>query len=283
MRRISFLAALILFATSTIAQQTFPTKDQLEKFFKSDTYFVLDNNQLGVWNTTIESAVKKHWTITTPSYISEKDLNNEIKNPEKAFLSETLTFFDGKKNLGVFKTISIVMGKQNTAMVDLPAISDFIIAHNDRDYDEYYYKIGLALEFTQKHLKWLRANPDLTRNDVLKYYRENQKSTKTKMLYLIEEELDGDVNTVAEIKKIYSGKVELVSQDDVQDAIENKTKDVVILHKVSPPNDIEGKLCLKILIGVDDLNVYYFDYHRIKLQKKAGKFLASDFKKLEKK
>jgi hypothetical protein len=80
------------------------------------------------------------------------------------------------------------------------------------------------------------------------------------------------------IKKVYSGKVKIVSQEEIEKAIADKDENVLLLHLVAPPKDVDGYLTLKMIVGAADAKLYYFDFHKIKKNKAPGTFLPDDFK-----
>jgi hypothetical protein len=104
---------------------------------------------------------------------------------------------------------------------------------------------------------------------------------KGKTLYLVEEELARDVNSLSKIKAVYPGEVKLVDRETIKELIMAEDEDAVVLHKVGPEGKKMNARVYKILIGLAEAKFYYFDYHKINA-KKPDAFLASDFKKLAK-
>ena len=111
---------------------------------------------------------------------------------------------------------------------------------------------------------------------------DNIKDIKGKTLYLLENELAKEVNSVARIRKIYPYKFKIVTKEEIEEAIKNREGNIVFLHKVGPEGTKLNARSYKIIIGAGDANFYYFDYHKINDKKPDG-FLTSDFKKLSKK
>jgi hypothetical protein len=82
------------------------------------------------------------------------------------------------------------------------------------------------------------------------------------------------------IKAIYSNKIEIVPEEEIVKAIQNKTPGYVILHKVGPVGEKQDAgYCFKMLIGTDDANLYYYNVHSIDKNNPNG-FLPSDLKRL---
>ena len=90
-----------------------------------------------------------------------------------------------------------------------------------------------------------------------------------------------EISTIDQIKKFYSNKIEIVTEEDIVKAIENKTPNTVILHKVGPVGERNSGYCFKMLIGTDDANMYYYNQHMIDKSNPNG-LLSDDLKRLAK-
>jgi len=282
MKKIILLIFMLSILVNVNAQQKLPTSAEIEAFYKSKTYVVLDNNIFGMWNNAIREAVEKDWTITPFEFITPDEFKVKMKRPGASFILTTDTYFEGQKEMGLFTSLSILLGKQNGTLNTMPDIAEFPLAYENIDYDEYYYKLGLALRFVQNHIKYLKENPDESSMSVMNLYRKAKKNTKEKTLYVRKSDLAANVNTASYIKKYYSGKVKIASIDEIETVIENKDANALILHLVRPDKDIDGMLCMKMLIDAEKAELYYFDYHKIKRKKKPGAFMIDDFKSIEK-
>lgn len=282
MKKFLITVFTISLVTGVFAQQKLPTNKEVQDFLKSKTYIVLDNNIFGMWNNAIKEAADENWTITPYEFISPDDFKVKMKRPGTSFILTTSDYFETQEDLGVFTSISVLAGKENATLNTMPDIAEFPLAFENVDYDEYYYKLGIALRFIQKHIEYLRDNQKNSEINVMNYYKNAKKDTKAKTLYLIKTDLSPKVNTLAYIKAFYSGKVKIVSQEEIENIIKEKNEDALILHLVRPDKDINDYLCIKMIIGAADAELYYFDYHKIKKGKKPGAFLEDDFKNINK-
>ncbi len=96
------------------------------------------------------------------------------------------------------------------------------------------------------------------------------------------EELSPGLNTEAQIKAIYPYKFKITTREDVEEAIDRKDTNVVLLHKVGPEGTRKRDVrCYKAIIGASDARLYYFSWHMISDKAKEG-MLAKDFQKLAK-
>ncbi len=90
------------------------------------------------------------------------------------------------------------------------------------------------------------------------------------------------MQNLSAIKKVYSGKVVFASAEEIEKIIDENNKNALILHIVAPANPSNKNLCIKMIIGAEDAELYYFNYHLIKKRRKPGKFLKSDFEEINK-
>ncbi|NPA69049.1 MAG: hypothetical protein GXO50_10610 [Chlorobi bacterium] len=282
MKKIKILILLLIPAAYSFGQQMLPTEKQVNTFLHSRTYFVYDNNIFGMYNTAIEEAANKHWKITDFDFINKDEFKKKIKVPTASMVVETESHFEGQEELGVFTSLSLILGKPGGNINTVPDIITVPMAYNDVDYDNYYYKLGLALLFMQNHVQWLKNNPHVEDKVLINHYKNSKKSTKGKTLWLLKNEMAEDVNTIDKIKQVYDGDVKFVTKEDIKDAVDNKNEDVIILHLVAPSRNIKGNVVTKMILGAADADIYYFDFHRIKGKKKPNKFLKSDFEAINK-
>ena len=102
---------------------------------------------------------------------------------------------------------------------------------------------------------------------------------KDKTLYLVEEELDREINSVSKIKALYPNEVKIVDRETIKELMMTEDEDAVVLYKVGPEGKKMNARVYKTLVGVSDAKFYYFEYHKVNA-KKPDAFLASDLKKL---
>ncbi|MCK7539258.1 MAG: hypothetical protein MZV63_54295 [Marinilabiliales bacterium] len=74
-------------------------------------------------------------------------------------------------------------------------------------------------------------------------------------------------------------RLRIVDEEEIIRAIDEKEKDVLIVHKVGPDGVKQTGTCMKMLIGTDDAVMYYYDSHLVD-SKNANGLLISDLKRL---
>lgn len=275
------MLGLGLICQGTFAQSYVPTKQDLESFFKTKTMVVLEDNPLLQYNINIRSVIQQHWKITPYEFITFKQFEEMRKDPQYSFLVMTQVSFEKDKLDARYNFLQLLLGRNVLRVNQLPEICSVPLSYYGVYEDNYIYKLGTLVRFVQKHVELLRENPGMISENVFKHYNDNIKDIKEKTLYLVEDELAKEVNSVPRIRKVYPYKFKIVTREDIEEAIKNEDDDVVFLHKVGPEGTRIKARCYKILIGAKDANFYYFDYHMVNNKKPDG-FLESDFKKLSK-
>jgi hypothetical protein len=282
MKKISLVFLTLSFVFQVFSQEKFASKEDINKFFKTKTMFVLDENMFNEYNNSMKEAAKATWTITPFDFMSTAEFSKQRKNPNYSFVIRTKVTFGEDKDETPYTFISLLNGKNMGGVDEMPDLAEFPVSYFDVDLDKYDYKLGAILLFLQNHITWLRDNPDVKEKSIIGHYRNQKNPTKNKTLYLIKEELPNDLNTEAKIAKVYTGKVKIVEPEDIRNAILEKNEDVIFLHKVGPGGDYKASRCFKLILGAADAKIYYFDFHKIKDPKKPNAFLKSDFEAIEK-
>lgn len=279
---IALIAFLSLSLAITHAQDAVGTPEDVAAFYNTTTCVVLDGDMFQNYDSKIKEAVEKHWKSTPFEFISMEEFKKRMDNPKYSFLIRTKAVFEKDKSSTSYSFLSLLIGKKNSKNLNrLPDLGSFPLSYYNVDYDKYTYKLGAIVQFLQNHVALVKDNPDITGDNVLKYYSKNLQGIDKQELYFIKGELADNVNEKDKIQKYYSGKVKCVDGDRIKEAINNE-ESVIFLHKVGPPKGKSGTRCYKILLGANDGKLYYWEHHKIKAPKKPDGFLESDFKQLEK-
>jgi hypothetical protein len=281
MKRIFVLLLCSGFIKPGYSQGYVPSHEDIKAFFTTKTLVVMEDNPLMEFNQNIRQVMKQEWNITDYDFISFKEFENKRMDPKYSFLLMTQVSFENDKTDAIYRFLHLSLGGDYFRLNQMPDIASVPVAYFNVDEDNYAYKLGILVRFIQKHALLLKAHPEIVSVNVLKHYNDNIKEIKDKTLYLLENELAKEVNSVARIKKIYPYKFKIVTKEEIELAIKDRREDIVFLHKVGPEGTKLDARCYKIIIGAGDANFYYFDYHKISDKNPDG-FLASDFKKLAK-
>jgi hypothetical protein len=282
----SFLALFVILSSgfSALSQNYVPTRDDVNSFLKTRTMVVLDNNPMSMYNTWIKEAVEQNWTVTEFDFIVFSDFDKYKNDPSFSFLMTTDVYFDRDKSKARYKFLNLLLGGSAGKIGDMPDLCPVPLAYLNADEDNYLYKLDVFVRFIQNHLSLLQREPKLQSSNVFKYYNDNLTSgVKDKVLYVLQHELAPEVNSKEKIAKFYPGRVEIVSREQMDQAIREKDQNVIFLHKVGPEGTRLNARCYKVLIGAGDANFYFFDHHMIKMPKSPDGMLAGDFNRLARK
>jgi hypothetical protein len=278
----TFLSLLLLLTTLIIAGQApFPNKEEIKQFTESKTCVVLEDDQMSAYNSFIRAAVKSFWKVTPYEFIDVSEFNVRRLDPRYSFIVLTQTNFEKDKTNGLFNFINLIQGKDVNKLGEMPEICAIPLSFAGEDDLEYGYKLGAILSFMQNHARMIADDPSLTGRKYLKYYNKYIPDVQKKTILVKQEDLAPAISTIDGIKAIYNYKIEIVSEDDIVKAIENKTPNTVILHKVGPVGGRTSGYCFKMLIGTDDANMYYYHQHTIDKANPNG-LLPADLKRLSK-
>jgi hypothetical protein len=280
MRKIFTVILLIALCCLLSGQAPFPTGNEIKQFIASKTCVVLEDGNT-VYNTYIRQAMKEFWKITPFEFIKTSDFGTRRSDPSFSFIILTETNYENDKSNSVFNFINLLQGKDIEELGKMPEICAVPLSFAGEDDMEYGYKLGAILAFMQKHAQMISEDPSLTGRRYLKYYNKNIPEVITRKILVKQEDLSPAVNTIEKIKAIYRYSIEIVPEEVIVKAIQEKAPNTLILHKVGPVGDRNSGYCFKMLIGTDDSNMYYYNQHTIDKANPNG-LLPADLKRLAK-
>ncbi len=281
MKKVLVNLVFLMLAVTASAQKNIPSEKDYQDFFNTKTFVVLDDNPLSDFNFMIKKVMPRVWNITDYEIISHAEFDEKRRDPSYSFIVTSTVTFDKDKTKARYTFVSLLMGKDVYSITDMPDLCSIPLSYLRVEDDSYAYKMEGFIKFMQDHVKLVSNNPKIINANMFKYYNKNVKSLNNKKLLLVKEDLTADVNTLSKIQKIYPYHVEIVTQEEVAKAIENKDPDAVYLHKVGPEGTKYKARCYKIVIGAADSNFYYFDWHMVTPKKRDG-LLESDLKAMAK-
>ena len=280
MRKTILFLAFYFTITYIFSQSSVATTAEIQKFFKTKTLIVLENNPLCEYNFKIKEVIEKYWTITEYEYISQSEFAKKMRESDYSFLITSDVMFEKDKTGAVYNYLNLVLGGERT-LTKMPDLCSVPLSYKNIEEEKYVYKLSAIVRFIQAHVKMTYENPDLTSKNIINHYKKNAPDIQNKTLYLIKDELSQDLNSVSKVKKYYKHKIKFVNREELELAIDEARQDVVFLHKVGPGRKNKKERCFKVIVGADDAKLYYFDYHKIN-SKKPNSLLKSDLKNLSK-
>ena len=274
------LMVLALLVSSFVAgQRPYPTMDDVQKFKKSTTCVVLEDDDFSFYNPEIKAAVQKYWTVTPYRFISTAEFNDMWGKPEYSFLVLTVSNFSNHKSGSSYNYLNLLLGAKVINIDKLPEFCTVPLSTDGSDDEDYVYKIDMIVRFIQHHAQVLVDNPTNLELKCLKFYNKNIPQVKNKTILIAARDLAPDINTIEKLQKIYKYPVKIADEEEIKKAVEEKSPGTLICHIVSPLADRKTGTCIKMLIGTDDAIMYYYDTHMVD-DKNPRAMLISDFRRL---
>lgn len=282
MKKILNTWILMMVVPVLFAQDYVPSREDIVAFYNTKTLVVLDDTPLSEYNAIISDVMKQEWNITEFDFISSKEFEEKRFDPAYSFIYTSQVTFEKDNTDARYRFIHLSLGGDYFRLNQMPDLASVPLAYFNVDEYRYAYKLAILVRFMQNHVMLIQEHPEIISANVFKHYNDNIKEIKDKTLYLLEAEIAPDMRKASQIKKVYPYKFQLVTMEDIEEAIKNRDPDVVFLHKVGPEGTKLNARSYKIIIGAADASFYYFDYHKISDKKPDG-LLESDFKKMAKK
>jgi hypothetical protein len=280
MRRIfTFILSVTSFCLLS-GQAPFPSGNEIRQFIASKTCVVLEDGNT-VYNAYIRKAMNEYWKITPFEFIKTSEFSSRRSDPSFSFIMLTETNFENDKSNSVFNFINLLQGKDVEELGKMPEICAVPLSFAGEDDMEYGYKLGAILAFMQKHAQMISEDPSLTGRRYLRYYNKYIPEVINKKILVKQEDLSPAIGTIDKIKAIYKYNIEIVPEEAIVKAIQEKAPNTLILHKVGPVGERYSGYCFKMLIGTDDSNMYYYNQHTIDKVNPNG-LLPADLKRLVK-
>lgn len=275
-----FLAVLLFFASPFFlkGQAPFPSGDEIKQFIASKTCVVLEDGN-PFYNTYMSNAMKEYWKITPFEFIKTSEFSLRRSDPSYSFIILTETNFENDKSNSVFNYINLLQGKDIDELGKMPEICAVPLSFAGEDDTEYGYKLGAILAFMQKHAQMISDDPSLTGRRYLRYYNRNIPGVIARKILVKQEDLSPAIGTIEKIRALYVHRIEIVPEEEIVKAIQDKAPNTLILHKVGPAGEKNSGYCFKMLIGTDDSDMYYYNQHRIDKVNPDG-LLPADLKRL---
>lgn len=276
MRRLILLIFSLFFFTFASAER--PVKDvknNFRNFGSRTTKIVLSED--GIIDAYIRDAVKKEWKISPYEFCTPQEYEVIKEDTSFFFLLRTDGIFSKEYEPSI-EFLSLIKGGpkfkrglfMSTELISLP------FQAKDDDSGEIIPFIPAFLQIIQDYIMAVQKNilASISGNVVL----GDLSGINGKTLLFKE----GDIAFPAEkdeIKWIFRGRAEVVSQDVIESAISEISQDVAIGLVISPLKAHKGGYCYKLVIDPAEGKLYYFKKNRINEKSPVG-FSRNDINKL---
>ena len=246
------LATLFFVSASVTAQVNKSlTSEDVQNLLHSTTHVVPGGNI--IYDAVLTKSAKETWTVT-PINTESYDIGNE----EQSLLAITQDVFEKRPEDNRYIFLTLFQGRKGVRNVSsLPWVVAFPICVDDEDSEiDQTVLITLLVKSIQNHVELLKWESSIAKKSLEKLYNDNIGSLKGKTIYM----MDADIDKNADRDKVlnrFNGHLKLIGPAEIERLITEKEKDAVIAYTVT------GGYCYKLLIGVEDGKVYYYDRSKV--------------------
>lgn len=278
-QRISLLLLFSIISSHLLFAQDFSTKVKaktIKNYFKSTTYFVLDNDPFSEYNMVIDSILNKHWYQTDYKLITSGEFEKARKDEFSSFVYFSDAYFEEDKTHTQYDYLFLSMGHPTGNLEYMKDLVSIPLAINGTHRDDYFYKFGMFLQFMQYHTKWVLNHTGYDGKQSIKAYMHQEVDLGEYTLLLQSSEVDKGMNNKAKFADIYPYPYRFVTQKEVEEAVDKKMERTLVMHIIEAG---DNKYCVKFIADTGSGNLVFYDYHKAKT-KSESIFRLKDVKKL---
>ncbi len=255
---------------NAFSQISYPTPRDAGKIMNTKTLVVLEDNMFSSFNSHIKTVVNEFWDITEFEFVSAKEFNEKRRDEQYSFLVPIQTSFQKDKSNTQWVFLNLLLGAKTEAIAGMPEFCSIPLYVISEEEEGYGYYLPLIIQFIQKRVAQIKENPDVKSLENLTYYNKNIPMLENKTIFVQENDLSPEINTIEKIAEYYPYKVNIVSEDEIEQAIKEKIENVVVLHSAGPGASEDAGRCYKMLFGADDSRMYFYNYHTINSKRPDG-------------
>ncbi len=297
MRKYIIFTLAILFSQLVSAQQNSPDLE-IKKFEKAQnqslnnhfedipeslTYVVI-NNDNSMSDLFFKDAVAQNWHITEFEFCSQEKFQEIKCDTNYYFLLRAKRFPKNGKG-PAYESISFVKGNNyvGNLLKEMPELVSMPMFHEDDHSGRIYSYLPAYMEIMQNAIQRIVDGKSLPYRQILHTEPLSEITGKTILFR------EGDISypiSQKELETMFHGRVKIVSQDEIDNAINGQYPNTLVSLVIGPDTPTKGAFCYKMLLDTQTKELYYYKRHRSGSNKPTGfikkdiKALAKPFKKL---
>lgn len=256
------------------------TSSEVNMFMKRTVCFVLKDELISDYNDKMKETVEKHWHLTPYEFIGTSDFHKMRSDQNYSFIVLNQVSFDKDKTNTRFDFLIATLGGNYKTINDMPTLCAIPLCYNGDDEENYIYKLPVVIKFIQNHIIVCKEHPELDEKSIVKFYMDQSGELSEKTLYLSSSDLDSEIKSKSSFANNYSGNFEIASIEKIQEIIDENIPDAAILHLIKPKFDNGLDRCFKLIVGVENAQLFYYDMHSVN-KKKPALLLKSDLKNMQ--
>lgn len=277
--KIMLLTVISLIITAQAFAQTklFTKKDNLKNIGEKTLMVVTDNNSL--INLSIKEAASKNWDLCKVDFCNMKEFEQMCEDSSYFFLVKVAGQFKKEDDPGI-EFLSLLKGGSEAAMGIGNMYEILSLPLQPVDDGEGYILpfMDIYMSIFKSHVR--RVQDSKIANTVGLSWYGNRIAKIGKKSVLINEDDMSEMITADYINDSFKDNGKVVDEDFILSTIEKKRKDMLVSICIAPEEpQNNGSYCYKMLVGVDDGELYYFRKQKITAKNPKG-FLPEDIKKI---
>jgi len=256
MKRIIITIILAFILIEAISQVRPARRRHYRAFEESTTLIVIDANPFTDFNDRLKEELDRFWTITPYEFITFDEFQRKRTSDKYSFM--VLAEIKQRNVPHVYKFINFVLGDPDRDFNRMPDLGSAPLAFKDADEETYLYKMGTFVQFMQNYAEEAGRQQHMR---LTRFLNVRDSHVQEMELWLLEEELAPQINTVEKIQEYYPYPVRIVTKEDIRDAISQQREDVAFLHKIGPKGTVRVGKCWKFIVTTDGKVLYSNDHH----------------------
>lgn len=269
---------LLLMSFQTKAKAPFPSKEQIGMLLNSKTCVVLEKSLLS-YNIYLKKAVEDHWKLTDYEFITHEEFEERRNNNKFSFLFLTKAGFENDNDDIRYNYLNLTLGDTVENISDMPEFAGIPLSYAEDYAVDFGYAIEPMVLFIQEHVKNMQKKYLMISMSTLKYYNLNTRKINNNELLIDTTDLAPEIRNRDVFREQYRGIFKFMSKDKMEDIIDDNNPDILFLHVVKPPYEMDKGRIFKMIFGADG-QLYYYNYHYINDETFSG-FLPGDLKRID--
>lgn len=271
------MSALMVSALCAQDKPLFSKKDAFKDFTAKTTKIVLaqDNSLLDLM---LKDAIDKNWTISPYEFCSMEEFE-KIKSDTSYYFLVRVNGKLKKENEPSMEYISLLKGGEGAekGLSNMPDIISIPLQPIDDNEGRVFTYLPAFIRIIQNHV--IQINSSIFSAYIgIAAYADKMNGVNDKTILFEENDFAFQVPQ-EKLEKDFKGKAKIVSQSEIDKALETKAPNTLVSLVIAPNIEQKGSFCYKMLISTDSEELYL--YRKLKLGGKNKKgFTTEDYKRI---
>ncbi len=255
MKRIIITIVLALVVFETVSQVRAARRWHYRTFKESTTYVVKDNTPLTNYNDRMKEEMERFWTVTPYEFITFDEFKRIRTDDSNSFV--VMAEISQRRVPHIYKFINFVLGDEDRDFNRMPDLGSVPLAYRYKDEDTYLYKLGAFVKFMNDFAEETGGGSSM---HLTRFIDVRDDEVQELELWLLEEELASEINTVEKIQQYYPYPVKIVTKEEIKDAISEQRDDIAFMHKIGTGMTVREGKSWKFIVKTNGTVLYSNDH-----------------------